>query len=156
MQWLMRPSFRLCFCFQVLILFNSSSSFLTPWKVSQISPSILSTRSNSLTKVRNEKPWLSLLRSQLSASDVERQSAMKRTMSPILQNVGLFPNGRADFKNFVVAENDAGSLRIESWGDDLSQNQNASDDRTLFLWLPGLDGTSYTGKDSYANAMISR
>ena len=50
----------------------------------------------------------------------------------------------------VEDQNSNGTLRIEKWSGDTSlASPSDSDNRTLFLWLPGLDGTAVSGKYSY-------
>lgn len=133
---------------QVTILSHCAFAFLTPCRETLFQPrnEFSSFRGSGTCNFRFEKPSFSLIRSQVSANDAERQILMKTSMPAILQSVGLFPSGSTDVMDTVVFENAQSSLRIESWGGDVSYKRNVSDDRTVLLWLPGLDGTSLTGK----------
>eukprot|EP00291_Cryptomonas_curvata_P014610 CAMPEP_0172155122 /NCGR_PEP_ID=MMETSP1050-20130122/2442_1 /TAXON_ID=233186 /ORGANISM="Cryptomonas curvata, Strain CCAP979/52" /LENGTH=148 /DNA_ID=CAMNT_0012823969 /DNA_START=224 /DNA_END=667 /DNA_ORIENTATION=+ len=72
-------------------------------------------------------------------------------MTGLLQSVGLYPAGKNDVKNRVIFENENSSLRIEAWGGDNSEAEEQDNEKLLFLWLPGLDGTSKTASPQFAD-----
>ena len=89
---------------------------------------------------------LHILRSRVNNDENNKQVLLENTMTGLLQSVGLYPAGKNDVKNRVVFENANSSLRIEAWGGDNSETDDQNNEKLLFLWLPGLDGTSKTGR----------
>ena len=124
--------------------------FLTPYSNSPCSGlsktfSLCSLLSRGNKRITVARKSISLY-SRLSANENDRLLLMKATVPAVLQSVGLYRS--AEMENKVLFENEGDSLRIESWGGDSSDN-GPRDDRTLLLWLPGLDGTSLTGEDRF-------
>jgi hypothetical protein len=104
-------------------------------------------RISTIRKLERTRAPFHFLRSQLNDDENSKQILLDKTMTAVLQSVGLYPAGRNDAKSRVVFENEQNSsLRIEAWGDDESETLEQDDNKTLFLWLPGLDGTSKTGE----------
>jgi hypothetical protein len=138
----------------LLIAFNGVDSFSSPYHGTRFHDG---TRVGTLTKGGNRNGVFALrkmqpsrapfhvMQSQVDIDGKSKQVLLENTMTEVLQSVGLYPAGRSDVKNRIICENENKSLRIEAWGGDNSETIDQDNDKMLFLWLPGLDGTSMTG-----------
>ncbi len=138
----------------LLIAFNGVNSFNAPchgtgiFDRTRVGIQSANRRDFAFRKTERTSAPFHILRSQLNNDENKKQILLENTMTGLLQSVGLYPSGKDVNKNRVVFENENSSLRIEAWGGDNSDTEDQDNDKILFLWLPGLDGTSKTGKGS--------
>ncbi len=136
----------------LLVDFNEVDSFNAPcignWFYDRKNVRIQGANRNRNFMFRKEERTRApfhILRSRVNNDESDKQELLENTMTGLLQSVGLYPAGKNDVKNRVVFENENSSLRIEAWGGDVSETVDQDNEKLLFLWLPGLDGTSKTG-----------